>query len=195
VKSKKAKLAETEAEAEAKAQREAVAQAEAEKGAEQEVSYDPAPEGDREEEDKEEGEASESESDSKHSGYDSEGQWVHCSSGVKILHAQKDPFHDEKEDYEPEMEPEFDPVKFECKWWMKPHECMLTLLGRAKAAESNTSQSAAATVLHIGDTKHLLLKAGNIGVEGFKSLRDCLADLRRNGRTILRDVLITEESV
>ncbi|KAJ1402321.1 hypothetical protein B484DRAFT_405451, partial [Ochromonadaceae sp. CCMP2298] len=100
---------------------------------------------------------------------------------------EKDPSHDENEDYEPEMESEFDPTKFECEWWMKPHECMLTLLGRAKAAEGNTSQSAAATVLHIGDTKHFLLKAGNIGAEGFKSLRDCLADLRRNGRTILRN--------
>jgi hypothetical protein len=195
---KKARTAEAKAAKKAQADKEAEAQAKAEEEAENQASLDRDP--DAKDDDLEEGEEdefnsqSDSESGSEKSGYDSEDRWVHCSGGVKILHEDKEPEHDEKDDYEPEME--FDATKFECEYWMTKHEVMLTLLERAKAAEGNIpAPQPAPAVMHMGDTKHFLLKAGNVGAEGFKSLRDCLADQRRNGRTISRDVLIPLESV
>jgi hypothetical protein len=76
---------------------------------------------------------------------------------------------------------------------MSQNDVMATLMEKVAQLEKFNSTSSTTTTM--GDTHHHILKASNVNAAGFKSLDDCIRNERRNGRSISRNLLITEEAV
>jgi hypothetical protein len=152
-----------------------------------------------EEEVEEEAEVEEGEEKSKSEDEEDLGEFSDASS--KSGDSQNGPEHDSQDrsvvisksghkEFRSKQNREFDPTKHGCGAWMSQNDVINTLTERLQEAQRT---NAVPTVV-LGDTRHFVLNPSNVGAEGFKNLRACLANCLRQGRAITRKQLISDES-
>jgi hypothetical protein len=159
----------------------AQAQVDAEAQADAEASYDPAPEEKKDDEERveqEEGEEEEEKSESETdlddnvSGYNSDNDWVSCSTGVKVVKPKpKGDHHDAS----------FNPEQYGCKGYMTKQDVMDSQQSDLKIlADKVRSLEGMKPTVVLSNTKHYILRPKNIGAEGLKCLCDSIEDAGRN---------------